>query len=465
DLVTSGGFDWRSGTVLDPASGGGAFLAPVARRIAAALLAQGHRCDHALAEIAQRVRGIEVDPFLAWLAQVSLELQVAHLCGADTGPVPDLVVTHDALDMPDSWPERRYDLVIGNPPYGRVTLPDCLRRRYQDSLYGHANLYGLFTHAAVRVVRQGGLVAFVTPSSILGGQYFKNLRQLLLEVAPPIAIDFVADRSGVFDGVLQETILVLFRVGETRRNVTLHSIRPFSLADPCEVVAAGRAVLPPAGADPWLLPRDASNRGLIEAADRMPYRLSDYGYEVSTGPLVWNRHKEQLRSEPGHGSYPLIWAEAVLPDGSFRFKADRANHRPYFAVRPGQEHLVTREACLLVQRTTAKEQRRRLVAARLPKSFVEQHGGVVVENHVNVIRATNGSPRVSLAAVEHLLNSGAADALFRCISGSVAVSAYELERLPLPAPEDATYLDAALDRGAPPADIEATIRRIYGVSQ
>jgi adenine-specific DNA-methyltransferase len=32
------------------------------------------------------------------------------------------------------------------------------------------------------------------------------------------------------------------------------------------------------------------------------------------------------------------------------------------------------------------------------------------------------------------------DRAFRCISGSVAVSAYELENLPLPAPEELTQL-------------------------
>ena len=40
------------------------------------------------------------------------------------------------------------------------------------------------------------------------------------------------------------------------------------------------------------------------------------------------------------------------------------------------------DACILVQRTTAKEQARRLIAAELPSEFVHQHRGVVVENHL-----------------------------------------------------------------------------------
>jgi hypothetical protein len=30
----------------------------------------------------------------------------------------------------------------------------------------------------------------------------------------------------------------------------------------------------------------------------LPWRLADYGYAVSTGPLVWNRHKDQLSDRP-----------------------------------------------------------------------------------------------------------------------------------------------------------------------
>ena len=37
DMATEAGVDWRSARVLDPACGGGAFLSPVARRMAESL--------------------------------------------------------------------------------------------------------------------------------------------------------------------------------------------------------------------------------------------------------------------------------------------------------------------------------------------------------------------------------------------------------------------------------------------
>ena len=66
-----------------------------------------------------------------------------------------------------------YDLVVGNPPYGRVRLPAPLRERFAKGLFGHANLHGVFTDQAVRLAQVGGIVAYVTPTSFLVGEYLK----------------------------------------------------------------------------------------------------------------------------------------------------------------------------------------------------------------------------------------------------------------------------------------------------
>ena len=194
----------------------------------------------------------------------------------------------------------------------------------------------------------------------------------------------------------------------------------------------------------------------------MPYRLRDWGYCVSTGPLVWNRFKTQLRSRPGKNIFPLIWAEAVTADGRFIYRAERRGHEPYFLIEEGDEWLKVSVPCVLVQRTTAKEQTRRLIAAEMPASFVAKHGAVVVENHLNMVRAEGKkAAKVNTATLATILNSAIVDQVFRCISGSVAVSAFELEALPLPAPEDMAPIENLIRRGADPMLIEAHVRTLY----
>ncbi len=178
--ASASGVDWTRCHVLDPACGGGAFLAPVANRILDELAGCSPRI--LIENISSRLRGYEIDPFAAWLSQVALDavlLPVSHAAGRR---LPVVVTVCDSLrDIP---PRDRFDLVIGNPPYGRVRLEAADRARFKRSLFGHANLYGLFTDLAVRHTRRGGIIAYVTPTSFLAGEYFKNLRSLLGRSAP-----------------------------------------------------------------------------------------------------------------------------------------------------------------------------------------------------------------------------------------------------------------------------------------
>ncbi len=456
ELATSAGVNWKTASVLDPACGGGAFLTPVALRIAEEL----GPCEPALLinHISRHVHGFEIDPFGAWMSQVLVEAALLDVCHEAGCRLPQLVTVCDTLEHPLN--KDGFDLVIGNPPYGRVGLAPRLRAKYERSLYGHANLYGIFTDLAIRWTRRGGTIAFVTPTSFLGGQYFKSLRGLLAAEAPPVSIDLVVDRKGVFADVLQETLLAVYKRSSTIQTTSVHMIvtRSETVA---EIEPAGTFTLPEHPKAPWLLPRSAEQAPLISRMRAMPYRLFDYGYQVSTGPLVWNRHKAQLYHDHVAGALPLIWAESVTPDGHFRFRAEKKNHAPFFLPKAGDAWLITRAPCVLVQRTTAKEQRRRLICAELPESFIDFHGAVVIENHLNMVRPMHAAPAISPRVLAALFNSSTVDAAFRCINGSVAVSASELEALPLPAPEEARQLETLLDQGVSQAMLDKAIHDMY----
>jgi len=426
--------------------------------------------------VAERLRGLEIDPFGAWASQVFLETTLMNVCRSAHKRLPLVVeICNSLLRTVD--PHDKYDLVIGNPPYGRVTLNSDMRSRYKRGLYGHANLYGLFTDLGIRLTRPGGVIAYVTPTSFLAGEYFKALRKLLTDEAAPVNLDFLSVRKGVFDDALQETLLATYKrevrqsgriampqnhTGSEcrRREGTVHFIAPLD-CERIEVTPAGRFSLPNTAGAPWLISRTPEQEKLVRVLHTMSHRLRDYGYKVSTGPLVWNRHKRQLSQNGGKGALPLIWAECVTGNGLFVFRADKKNHQPYFKPEAGDDWLICRHTCVLLQRTTAKEQTRRLIAAELPKKFLAQHGAVVVENHLNMIGPINGRPPVSTKVLAAFLNTDIVDKAFRCLSGSVAVSAYELEALPLPAPESLTRFAQLVNEAAERSEIEEAGYRLF----
>lgn len=414
------------GLVRDPACGAGALLlAPLQEHLAAS-----HYTDPqvVLAGLPSAIEGIDADPAAAWLASVILAAEALPLLAAAPArrrrPLPRLARAGDGLGTV----ETNATAIIMNPPYGRVRLSEADRERFKESVYGHANLYGLFMAASLDGLAQGGALAALVPTSFSSGLYFRNLRKKLGNTAPMREVAFVENRSGSFDGVLQETCLAVFSRKRTRRTaVGLISGVRSSVA----------SVPTPKTEKPWLIPRAASNSTVASAALTMPSTLGESGWKVTTGPLVWNRRKNDLRKSPGSRHLHIIWA-ADLDGGRIHQDPARDALR-YLEMNSSSDErvMVLDEPAILVQRTTAPEQRRRLVAASLDRETLNRLGGrVVIENHVNVIRAQAGSaPSLTLETLHSLLCTETLDHVMRCMSGSVAVSAYELESLPLPGSE------------------------------
>jgi adenine-specific DNA-methyltransferase len=422
DLARLGASDDR---VVDPACGAGALLQPVVRR----LVANAPSAAALLDGIDSRVSGTDLDPVAVWLGNAILGSELlplwAAIPAAERRPLPRLLSVGDGLAERHDAPS----LVVMNPPYGRTRLTAAQRERWSASLYGHANRYALFLHAAIERVRPGGAVAAVVPTSFLGGAYYQRLRRFVSDHAPLVHLTFVDARSGVFSGdVLQETCLAIFQ-----KNSAVRTLR-------CRRLAVNGVVsvtaLPPVARQrseqPWLLPRRPDDGSLVRRANELELRLADYGWHPSTGPLVWNRHKGQIAATPTGAALPILWA-ADLNDGRVLRSPTREAQR-WLELRARDEFMVLREAAVLVQRTTAPEQSRRLVAAHLDSETIAAWGGgVVVENHVNVLRCLDPSSPLTAELLVAILRSPTADRLYRCLTGTVAVSAYELAALPLPA--------------------------------
>jgi len=452
------GVDWEKSTIIDPACGGGAFLVPSALKI---IQAMKNASPAIVARNLQtRLEGWELREFSSWLSRFFIEVAAVNITAKTGKFIEPTIRTMDSLQCSDKE-FSRFDLVIGNPPFGRMRLDQATRGRYGRSLYGHANLYGIFTELAVRLAKKGGVVAYLTPASFLAGEYFKNLRSLLWEEAPPSSLDFVESRKGVFDGVLQETVLATYCKSSKRNTANVSAIH-IGLED-ITIESAGSFKLPGESTDPWIIARSSSDKPLVSSIKKYPERLKDWGYKVSTGPLVWNRHKDQLRNRKTMDSIPIIWSESVTQDGEFKFRSEKKNHQPYFKLNEDRDGwLKTDRECVLLQRTTAKEQKRRLIAAALPFDFISNHGFVTVENHLNMIYPVVKKPAVSIDVLAAFLNSETTDRVFRCLSGSVAVSAYEIESLPLPSKEKLTKLKRLVSQRASKENIEEECKRLYG---
>jgi adenine-specific DNA-methyltransferase len=104
-------------TVLDPACGGGSFLVPIARLLVATEFARGTTLQRACELSLPRLHGIEIDPGLATLSERLLRGMLRREHGFKGARIPKVVRRADslAIELRD-----RYDLIVGNPPYGKL---------------------------------------------------------------------------------------------------------------------------------------------------------------------------------------------------------------------------------------------------------------------------------------------------------------------------------------------------------
>lgn len=432
-LAQKEGFDLRTHTVVDPAAGGAAFLSMVAGHMRAARSTG--------ANIAKRLAGMEIDSGLARLAErlIAERLSIEVRTG-------EIVKHRDSLTIRSP---QQFDLVIANPPYGRVLDAPSSRHWAQVCHAGHINKFALFAELCFRLAKPGGLVALVLPSSFVAGPLYDKLRGHIRRNGEVLTLASVTDREDVFLDVQQDITVLLVRAGAEHSIARQVTFGEFSGRRPFKVRSTG--CLPEHAGAAWGVPTSAAGQAVGGAV------LADYGADVRAGYFVWNREQHRMRPRSYSGrDVPLIWAENIRagalckPLSRDRDGVDYVNFKEGASERP-----VVRKNAVVIQRTTNSSQPRRLIAARVSPSVVKEFGGFVSENHTIVLTARNDK---ALNALCLLLNSRAADARYRRLSGTASVSVKLLRSLDLPRPE---VLYQALERFDDP---EAAVEHAYALS-
>lgn len=455
--------DVANARILDPCSGGGAFLAPLVRLASSALAKSELESLRRINCVAQNLHGFDIDDDLIRLSRVFMLIEL-HNANKLTGDVPFLNVgVRDSLLEPP--PFESFDIVVGNPPFRKLTAEEkhLYREGFSDSANGGSNLYGMFITQSVRFVRPGGLVCLIIPGSLFAGRYFQRLRSQIGKDCDVVSVHMMEKRAGTFSHVQQETAILTLKRRESQRRLGRPAkTRMYSLDDSCNRTLLGKIKLPHSGA-PWITPKTLEQAPLAQVFDKGLPTLTDYGYEIKTGSVVWNRDTRARFSVPKSPNsrsrtVPLIWSEAVSLCGKFDFHRakDRAGGELYIRVRNDSEELINGPA-VAVKRTNNSSQDRRLYTAPIPGNFAHRHDGYVAENHVYLIVPSGSDTQVGVSMLSRILNTRAIDQMYRCLAGTSAVSKYELELLPLP---DSNDFSSAIAGGM---TVEQAVAKGYGM--
>lgn len=336
-----------------------------------------------------------------------------------------------------------FDAVVGNPPYDVVTGTGhedesvYIKSAYADIISGRVNLYMPFVSRSATLLREGGCLRFIMPATFLSDAYLDALRRFVLGHFAISDILRIEQRKDVFEGVLQSTTVI----GLTRQRAPSQDQVLVRWAERGEDVEQGHfheSVLPAV-----LVPLNLGRKAVIPTApSTQAYGIIQrmLGVEVPldeacgktskgrsqtgaiTGSIQWDLYKKELSAAAGPRAFPLLWAEQV--QRYFKQEPQARKDKAWITLPDGVPDAT--EPFVAVQRTTAVEQERRIIAAYIDQSSVP----CFIENHVNYI-VKEPESLCSLLFILAMLDSKLLDFFFRLINNNTQVSSGELNALPI----------------------------------
>lgn len=190
------------------------------------------------------------------------------------------------------------------------------------------------------------------------------------------------------------------------------------------------------------------------------FALADLGIGVSTGKVVDFRNRQYLTDNlDTPGVVPMIYQSNIRSGGIEWPQTNARKPQGFIAVDDvATRQLLSQGPYVVVKRQTAKEDRRRVIAA-----VWDGPSRVACDNKTNYLHESNNPLERNLARGLMLwLNSTVLDRYFRAFSGHTQVNAGDLRRLPFPSREDLILLAKTAPDGLPNQEaLDAVVAKLF----
>jgi len=430
--------------ILDPGAGVGSLTAAVVERL----------CNQPVKPRSVALICYEIEQLLSrylsnTLKEAEIQCQAAQIKAISHIYEDDFILTHPAGPQADFFQDTGapdyFSHAIMNPPYKKIGSGSAHRAELRKAGLETSNLYTGFMFLAAQRLQKGGEMVAIVPRSFCNGPYFKAFREQFFSMMALRHIHIFEKRNSAFqtDDVLQENIIIHAVKAEKPAQVAITTssrgnfeLNPesgeFLARDMTQRTAAYSSIVRPNDPDKFVhIATNHLEQGIVDRIANFTATLFDLGLEVSTGPVVDFRLKDDLRAAPDTGTVPLLYA-AHFKGGRFEWPKAMKKPNAIFVSESSRRWLWENAGNFVVtRRFTSKEERRRIVASiyrgDLPGDLVG------FENHLNVFHANQrGLPRDLAVGLSIYLNCSLVDRFFRQFNGHTQVNATDLRSLRYP---------------------------------
>ena len=305
--------------ILDPACGSGSFLIKAYDYLANYIINKGNDSgQYKLDEqghysikteiLKNNIYGVDLDQKAVEITKLNLLLKAAeknrklpkevdlHIRHGNSLIDDEKVAGSAAFKWQGDFEEGTFDVVVGNPPYiNNRNLADneklFFEKKYKTA-HQQYDLYVLFYELALKLLRPGGYLAFITPNKFAITKYGMPLRKLFLENKILRVVD--VSQMGVFsDASTYPYILVIQKSHSSTNKITIEKpdIADFNKREATEIKQSELD-----GSEPFLFNIDKNEQKILNkiTGERAIgiYRAKPTAKEIGTGNEICITNKE-----------------------------------------------------------------------------------------------------------------------------------------------------------------------------
>jgi adenine-specific DNA-methyltransferase len=317
--------------------------------------------------------------------------------------------------------EKRYDLIIGNPPYFEITkeMRNSISDEFKEIISGRTNIYSLFIYKCIKLLKPKGQLVFIIPKTILSGKYFSKLRTFIHQNCNILDI-IKFDNNKLFKKALQSVIILKLEKGEENLNLSLDSRTPPN--DELEIRNKFIKIID----NELYFVKDPTQLSLNVDTTTI-FKLN---CTVKTGNIVWNQHKELLcdtlnvgeksslqlihSSNFKEGNLVLNTVDPVLNNGTPK--------KQYMNITEQNKHLIITGPYILINRIVGLDPPKLNIYFQINNG---EESKCFIENHVNFIKG----PIEQLTRIYNSLRDPRTITFIKELIGNTQLSQHELENI------------------------------------
>lgn len=182
--------------------------------------------------------------------------------------------------------DKKYDLIIGNPPYFVMKKKD-VDKSYYSYFEGRPNMFILFIIKSLKMLNDNGVLSFILPKNFLNCLYYDKTRKYIANNFQ--ILNIIECNNDKYIETQQDTIIVILQKSKKCNNTSfIFEINNYTIFS------------------------NQDNSKKIKNLYNNSKSLFELGFKVSVGNVVWNQCKTLLTDD--ESKTRLIYSSDIVND-------------------------------------------------------------------------------------------------------------------------------------------------------